>query len=491
VPDVDKIRSVLIGAPKVFAAGVPVPTFGPGAVKTFNGTADTRGALVRAWSAWLGMRGDPEDFATFKAWADLLQPWEMFDAFDGVQQVPWESLIRAGVPIDDVVGWLCTRGHLDWLKQANGGRFGEPFALLLWRLAALAPKRLSLTGWVAVAEALASLLPDSPTAMLGADGFATGEDVLRASFGVLAAWEQRVHAADPSPEKPTALLTLRGRLEQLTGPFLLLRASGTGAVLTLAQLNTAADVIRFDRTFAAREIQALADTLDADWRKVIAFCKANHWQVRHAVDFLAALVETTSAGTSSDSQQKILELGGLSSSVLDGLSRILDPTLWTADAWAQLTELLREAGSGARGRFPGSARSDLCDLVRRTLRHTHRPMPSDLGFLARTAMDLTAHEDATVANRAAYAVTRIAEWGIAPDDSALAEEVAQTIRGMARDARPGVRGAAANALGFLGRSSHPEMRGLVVALASLADDPNAHVHSEWAHGQCAPAEGPE
>ena len=32
-----------------------------------------------------------------------------------------------------------------------------------------------------------------------------------------------------------------------------------------------------------------------------------------------------------------------------------------------------------------------------------------------------------MANRAAYAVTTIAEWGIAPLDSALAEDVAQTL----------------------------------------------------------------
>jgi hypothetical protein len=457
--------------------------FGPGAAKTFRGTADTTAALVRAWSAWLGMRGRTEDFAVFKAWADTCRPRDLFDTFNGVHRVPWESLVRAGLPVDDLIAWFCTIERLGWLKTAHRARFGEPFAILLWRLAAVRPKSLSLRGWQAVAEALGSLLPDSAVAMLGARGFAEGEDLLRAGFGVLAAWEEGGLRTGPGQREPPALKALRRRLEALAPAFFLLRTNEDHAALTFAQLSVAGDVLRFDRGVATLEIQALAKKLDADWPKVVLFCRNNPGQVRHAGDFLAALIETTASGSSAGAQAKSLELVGLSSTALDGLSRILNPKLWTADAWTQLAQMLREAASGARGRFPGSARADLCDLVRHAGLHTRQPLPSDLQFIAKDAMDLTAHEDATVANHAAYAVATIAEWGIGPTDSVLAQDTARTLRAIAMDPRPGVRAAAAYALGYVGRSRHSVMRELVGALTSLANDPYAKVQAEWWLGQ--------
>jgi hypothetical protein len=478
--DVDKVRDVLVAAPRILGAGVPEPSFGPGAVKTFSGTVDTGSALMRAWVAWLGVRGRPADFAAFKAWADTVRSRDLFDVRDGVHRVRWEALIRAGVPSDDLIAWLCTSERLDWLKKANRARFGQPFAVTLWRIAAAQPKGLSLTGWRTIALALSALLPETAAAMMGEYGLVEGDDLVRAGFGVLAAWDEGGQVRG----LPAALRALRTRLERLASSFLRLTTTTSHAApLTLAQLSVAAEIVRFGRAVAAAEIEALAARLDADWFKVVAFCKNNRGEIRNAVDFLAAVVETTSGDLSAGAQAKILELLAVSSSGLDRLSRILDRERWTPSTWGQFVQLLRDAANGARGRFPGSARVDLCELVRHAVLSARSPLPSELQFLARYVMDLSAHEETTVANHAAYALVSIAKWGIAATDSALAQEAAQTIRALATEARPSVRSAAAYALGFVGRSSHDVMRELATALSSLADDPYAQVYSEWWQGQ--------
>jgi hypothetical protein len=481
--DIDKIGGVLAAAPKAFAAGVSDRSFHPSAVKTFNGAADTTSALMHAWATWLAMRGQADDFAAFMTWATTLRPPDLFDAQDGIRVVRWETLVRGGVLVDDVVAWLCTTEHLTWVRTAHRARFGEPLAILLWRLADAQPDSVSQTTWNAIGSALASMLPESAAAMAQADGFAEGDDLVRAGFGVLATWERFSQRVGPALKRPAALRTLRARLERLVPAFLRLRKNVGHPALTLAQLWVASDVRRFDRAIAAPEIQALATKLDHDWPQLIAHCKRNRGEVRHAAAFLAAIVETTSAASSLVAQGQLHELVVVSSSALDSLWRVLHPRLWSAEAWAQLVQLLREATNGARGRFPGSARTDACDLVRHALLHTRQPLPADLHALTRNVMDLTAHEDATVANHAAYAAVALAEWGIAPADSTLAQETAKTVRAIASDPRPGVRGAAAYALGFVGRSKHAELRELARSLASLAEDPYAQVRGEWLAGQ--------
>jgi len=481
--DVDKIRDVLVDAPKVLAAGSHDEKFGSGAVRTFNGSVNANTILARAWSEWLTLRGLVEDVALFKGWADTLEPWDLFDHRDGVHCVQWEFMIHAGVPVDSIIAWLCGPERLEWLRASNATRYRTPFAILLWRLAATQPQTVSADEWQTLSEVLTSLLPDSTEAMIGGYGLPQGDDLLRAGFGLLAAWGRGEHRLGSPKDAPIGLRVLRERLERLATSFFHLPAGEGHAAVILAQLAVATAALRVDQRIMAPEIDALAEKLDIDWVRIFRFCKNNHRYASCPVHFLAETSGSKLAALSLGAQQKILDLVELSSSALDGLPKILDPKLWAAETRPQLVQLLREAAGGARGRFPASSRLDICDLVSDIVVHTRQPLPPDLGFLASNVLSLAAHEHATVANHAAYAVAALAKWGTSLADTALAEDTARTLCTIAKDSRPEVRSAAAYSLGFLANSPHAPLRELAGPLAGLASDPYQQVHAAWRRGQ--------
>jgi hypothetical protein len=99
---------------------------------------------------------------------------------------------------------------------------------------------------------------------------------------------------------------------------------------------------------------------------------------------------------------------------------------------------------------------------------------------ARGLLDSVQAISRSVVNHAAYATEMIAECGIPGGDSALAVDAAQTPCLIAKDPRPGVRAAAAYALG-----SVKGFKDLADSLAWLANDPYVQVRSEWWLGRRA------
>jgi hypothetical protein len=95
------------------------------------------------------------------------------------------------------------------------------------------------------------------------------------------------------------------------------------------------------------------------------------------------------------------------------------------------------------------------------------------------------HEDAVVANHAAYAVAAVALYAVDPEDNALAGHIAEALRSIAEDVRPGVRAAAAYAAGGIRLpGTHAALRTLSEELADfLEDDHYALVRYEWWFGE--------
>jgi hypothetical protein len=486
VDHVDRIRRVLESVPeRVQSPDATDKRFSPTAVRTYCGLADMSSKLAQGWRGWLEMRGEKADFDAFRSWAGRLEPGLLFDPFDGGLRLRWESLVRAGVSADELVLWLGTEPRLKWLENAHRARFGAPFAVALYQIASIGLGGLTTEpGWRRVGEALLRLMPSSAAGMLDANGFIEGVELVRAALGVLGAWQEHGIQAVGAHVELQEMRDLRSRLEEIVpsvlGPYCETAFKGQSLA---EQLPIAGDTLRWDVDCPREWFSGLWERLINQWSDVMTFSKANIWAASHLTQFLAAVIEKNPGNAAGVAQTKVLETLRRSRADIDDLAPVLDPKFWNDDSWKDLMQHIRVAASGARGVFPGSARAAVCDLLRNAVLHTHKPLPTDLRFVLHQVMDLAAHEEALVANHAAYVVTAVAQYGVGPADSELATEIAHALKGIASDARPGVRAAAAYAVGTITESAHAALRSLSGDLAGLAEDSYGQVRREWLLGQ--------
>jgi hypothetical protein len=333
---------------------------------------------------------------------------------------------------------------------------------------------------------LLRLLP-SPTAnstdALRIDGVG---DLLRAAFGFVRAWDEHRTAALSAGEEPQEIRDLRASVGGQVRALLTSHVKTTHEGSALADLlPIAAEVLHGSSAAWAEWFPALWDRLVEGWPDVVEFSRNNLWAVGRMMHFLAAVVERNPDSKAIVAREKVLEALPLSATNLTGLVGILNKELWDNVTWQKLMHQIRVGAGGARGKFPGSWRSTVCDIVRLTVLRSHKPLPEELRFLVSTVIDLAAHEDALVANHAAYAVAAVARYGIDPADTKLAEEIAEALHWIGDDTRPSVRAAAAYAAGGLQQSAtHAPLKHLSDELAaSFAEDCYARVRYEWLYGE--------
>jgi hypothetical protein len=459
--------------------------FGASAVRTFRGVASLSRVVARAWYAWLGMRGSKEDFDAFRAWADGAGPRSVLDPFDAkLSHVRWESLVRAGVSVDSIIMWLASDERVTWLVENNQGFYRDHFCAALWSLTAIAPGGPTTEqAWDRAAATLVQLLP---TAVLAStDAIDSLDDRLCAAIGMLRAFDRQRASIDRDTPEPKQLGALRARVEELLHSLLTSQEVGRSVsdFVSLLSIGTAS----FNEGTVSRTewVLALWERLVGNWQNISGFVQNNPWAAGDVVSFLALMVEKNPGQHAASARKMILEVIPLSASSLAALIGVLDENLWDEETWSALMQRMRVGAGGARGRFPGSWRSAVCDLVRLTVLREHKPLPRDLRFLLDPVIDLTANEDATVANHASYAIAAVARYGIEVDDDQLARRIAEALRGIAEDVRPSVRSAAAYALGALSRSTtHVALRELRDSISpALSEDPYVRVRYEWWFGE--------
>lgn len=177
----------------------------------------------------------------------------------------------------------------------------------------------------------------------------------------------------------------------------------------------------------------------AEWPKYVGFLKANIFTVPRVGWFLATLIRGDVTERRSAAADLLLAIWPISASIRYVGGALLEPRYWTELQWLQVLRNLRGAFGGGGLSHTSSWRIAASAMLKRALLTSKHP-PAQLVALSEMAASLVSHEEALVANHAAYTTIYAAEQELS---EAQAELFCGALELVANDTRISVRQAAA------------------------------------------------